>query len=419
MFKRILQRIVQSSPGLSLLSAMALLALAGWRPSQASHPAATLSGPDGVLLPSVSTTRTDFSINYSGCGGEFAPLVNALYEHRVAELTNAERAAQGVPPLKLTPDLIDSARYHATDLGQDNYFEHDTHDRQNGALVWVCLWSDRLKSYYANWSRLAENIAAGYITPENVIAGWMSSAGHRANILNADNWELGVGYYTGSGYYSRYWVQNFGRRRDEYPVIINSEAYSTTNTAVQLYVYAPGDALQMRFSNDGATWSLWQSYATAAAWTLAGGESGVRTVHAQVDTGAQIYQASDDINYVSTAPPDPILHVEPTHLIFLAEHGSTACLPATAALYISNTGGGTLDWDAVEDSAWLDITPGTSTITATCDAGALSALSPGAYSAAITVSAPGATGSPQIVGVDLRVSFTIHPHFLPLVAPNR
>lgn len=62
---------------------------------------------------------------------------------------------------------------------------------------------------------MGENIAAGYSTPEAVVEGWKNSSGHRANLLNPNFTELGVGYYylandTGSVNYNRYWTQVFG-----------------------------------------------------------------------------------------------------------------------------------------------------------------------------------------------------------------
>ncbi|HEY8664738.1 MAG TPA: CAP domain-containing protein [Propionibacteriaceae bacterium] len=45
----------------------------------------------------------------------------------------------------------------------------------------------------------------------DVMASWMNSAGHRANILNCALTELGVGYATG-GTYGSYWTQDFGTR---------------------------------------------------------------------------------------------------------------------------------------------------------------------------------------------------------------
>jgi len=301
-------------------------------------------------------------------------------------------------------------------MGQDDYFAHATHDRQDGALVKGCEWWQRLETYYPGWSWLGENIAAGYSTPSSVVAGWMSSSGHRANILNPDNWELGVGYYTGGGSWSRYWVQTLGRRSGVYPVIINSEAYSTSNRAVQLYVYGPSSAERMRFSSDGATWSAWQTYTPHTPWTLADGDTGTRSVHAQIDTGLQTLQASEDIHFVSTAP---VLAIDPTALRSLTAQRSGTCLPATHTVRVSNAGGGALDWGASEDSVWLEIAQGADTFTVTCAGGAVGAFGPGTQTATITVSAAGATDSPQDVAVTLVVAPEIYPFFTPLVARYR
>ncbi|MGL4879776.1 MAG: CAP domain-containing protein, partial [Waterburya sp.] len=59
------------------------------------------------------------------------------------------------------------------------------------------------------YSTAGENVAAGYLDAEAVVAGWMGSEGHRANILNASFEELGVGYGTSDDGTS-YWTQNFG-----------------------------------------------------------------------------------------------------------------------------------------------------------------------------------------------------------------
>ena len=42
-------------------------------------------------------------------------------------------------------------------------------------------------------SSLGENIAFNYSDPGTVMTGWMNSPGHRANILNGDYTEIGVG----------------------------------------------------------------------------------------------------------------------------------------------------------------------------------------------------------------------------------
>lgn len=53
-----------------------------------------------------------------------------------------------------------------------------------------------------------ENIAWGQKTPEQVMEGWMNSAGHRANILNEKYTSIGVGYYQNAAG-RNYWSQLF------------------------------------------------------------------------------------------------------------------------------------------------------------------------------------------------------------------
>ena len=50
-----------------------------------------------------------------------------------------------------------------------------------------------------------ENIAWGYRSPQAVVDGWMNSPGHRANILNEDFHQMGVGVVPGQWT----WVQIF------------------------------------------------------------------------------------------------------------------------------------------------------------------------------------------------------------------
>lgn len=234
---------------------------------------------------------------YSGCGRETAPVIDDNYEQQVVELVNAQRLANGgLPPYKRVDELDAAARYHATDMGQDNYFDHDSYDRVKGSLVKVCSWSARVSTYYSGVD--GENIAADYADPASVMTGWMSSRGHKANILGSA-WEIGVGYFSGSGDYWSYWVQDFGRRSGVYPLVINREAASTNSPNVSLYIY--GTFSQVRLKNENGSWSAWQSFHNNMAWILSPC-NGVKTVTAELKTGASVFTSSDSINLAS-APP--------------------------------------------------------------------------------------------------------------------
>jgi uncharacterized protein YkwD len=123
---------------------------------------------------------------------------------RVLELTNIERQNAGLAPLALNPQLSDAALSYSEVLASGTCFEHSC-----GA---VPNFADRLGQVgYTGWAAIAENIAAGYPTPEAVVAGWMASPGHRANILEPSYTEIGVGMVTG-GSYGTYWTEEFGSR---------------------------------------------------------------------------------------------------------------------------------------------------------------------------------------------------------------
>lgn len=118
------------------------------------------------------------------------------YVTKVIELTNVERAKYNLQPLKLSNSLCKSAQEHADDMYTNNYFSHVSQDGRT--------MSDRIEEYTLSYGYKGENIALGYSTPEEVVKGWVNSEGHRANLLNKNYTDIGVGYNNG------YWVQNFG-----------------------------------------------------------------------------------------------------------------------------------------------------------------------------------------------------------------
>lgn len=123
------------------------------------------------------------------------------YAESVLELVNIERQKVGVVPLKLTKKLMDASAIRANELT-----ELFSHTRPNGESCNSLIIDGA--------SRVGENIAAGYGSPEEAVIGWMNSPGHRANILNPDYTELGVGYaYLPNDDYGHYWVQMFRRPR--------------------------------------------------------------------------------------------------------------------------------------------------------------------------------------------------------------
>jgi uncharacterized protein YkwD len=128
---------------------------------------------------------------------------------RVVELTNAERQKAGLPPLAVNLSLAAAAQRYAEAMAASGCFSHTCPP--------IPELQGRVESAgYTQWGRLAENIAAGQRSAEQVVAAWMGSPGHKANILRDGVTEIGVGRATG-GSYGTYWTQVFGAPRSAGP----------------------------------------------------------------------------------------------------------------------------------------------------------------------------------------------------------
>ena len=126
----------------------------------------------------------------------------SAYASEVLRLVNIERAKVGAAPLVLDEALCNAANMRAIEMDYSGKFSHT---RPNGSDCFAVFSFCNISFYTCG-----ENIAAGYVTPADVVNGWMHSEGHKANILNASYTKMGLGYSTGGGgEYGRYWAQEF------------------------------------------------------------------------------------------------------------------------------------------------------------------------------------------------------------------
>jgi len=92
---------------------------------------------------------------------------------------------------------------HSRAMAGQNFFSHEG---QSGGSV-----TDRVAREGYRWRRAGENIAAGQGSPEKVVAGWLASPGHCANIMNPGFVEMGAAYATNpDSDLIIYWTQDFG-----------------------------------------------------------------------------------------------------------------------------------------------------------------------------------------------------------------
>lgn len=121
-------------------------------------------------------------------------------EQAVLDATNGERKKAKMEPLTADPKLTAAARAHAANMARQAKLAHTLDDK---------TFEDRVKAVGFEYRALAENIAHNYPTPKEVVAGWMDSAGHKANLLNADYTRIGLAVAK-SEKGEPYWVQVFG-----------------------------------------------------------------------------------------------------------------------------------------------------------------------------------------------------------------
>ncbi|HLO32069.1 MAG TPA: CAP domain-containing protein [Anaerolineales bacterium] len=236
--------------------------------------------------------------------GEYDPTSQSptlLYnEARTVYLGNLARRANGIPPLRWNAQLTYAARWFSWDSTENRPAGFCGHQDSQGH------WPDYRTSVFGYLgSAGAENSFCGYVSPENAIQGWMNSPGHRANLLDPNSREIGVGYYRRSSDGRGYVTQDFGNDTIYAPVIIENEAVSTTNPAVNLYIYdrATGGgfaglsaATEMMVSNNAHfSGASWEPYSANKPWTLAS-LPGWRTVFVKTrDVFTRTLTASDTI----------------------------------------------------------------------------------------------------------------------------
>jgi uncharacterized protein YkwD len=149
--------------------------------------------PVGGPAPSPSTSAGLGAGKYSGT------------EARIFDLINAERQHQGMPALVYNAQLDRMAKIQAENMARFQKMAHTIPESQLPTL------GDRARYAGYPFGRLAENVALGYPNAETVVQGWMTSSGHRRNILDGDVEETGIGIARSSAG-GLYYCQVFGRR---------------------------------------------------------------------------------------------------------------------------------------------------------------------------------------------------------------
>ncbi|HEX2810249.1 MAG TPA: CAP domain-containing protein, partial [Kineosporiaceae bacterium] len=135
-------------------------------------------------------------------GLTLGPGTESPVEAQVVTLVNQQRITAGCRALTISPILITVARAHSKEMSDSSGgIKHNSADGRTPF--------QRMTAAGYSYSVAAENIAAGQSTAAAVMAAWMASEGHRANILNCGLTQIGVGtVYKAGSQYGTYWTQD-------------------------------------------------------------------------------------------------------------------------------------------------------------------------------------------------------------------
>lgn len=149
-------------------------------------------------------------INYSltDNNGFLAAVVSSV----LVDLTNGDRAQEGLHGLAVSPTLTQAAQLKANHMAAHSYFAHNSPD---GKSPWYFLNAAGYVFSYAG-----ENLAVFFGDSEDVARAWMESPAHRANILSSNFTEIGIATAQGvyQGRQTVFVVQMFGTPRAAAPV---------------------------------------------------------------------------------------------------------------------------------------------------------------------------------------------------------
>jgi uncharacterized protein YkwD len=140
----------------------------------------------------------------TGCGAVVAPAESATLLGLVNQARATPRSCgatpyAAAPALSLDARLTRAAQLHSQDMQHSGTLSHTGSD---GSTV-----GERATAQGYAWTRIGEDIAWGFSTPESVVQAWLASPGHCANIMDPKFRDLGTGVA------GTYWTLDFGTPR--------------------------------------------------------------------------------------------------------------------------------------------------------------------------------------------------------------
>lgn len=161
-----------------------------------------------VLFCALAMACSNVPIQLPAPGGPTGTAMpgGAAAADEVVRYTNDARSRNGLPALRANSRLMEAARIHAEQMAAAQRSAHTISGARYPTM------QDRLAAVGYNYMQAAENVAWNQRSAQEAVGSWMSSTGHRANILDAGLTEMGAAMARSSRG-EPYWIQVFGRPR--------------------------------------------------------------------------------------------------------------------------------------------------------------------------------------------------------------
>lgn len=166
--------------------------------------------PEGSMsrVPVPIETKVEEQFYGLPVGTEDVESYDRFAELDLLKMINKERRKLGMEELIFEEAMAKACRYHAYDLGSQEYFSHNTYDRnESGKLIEVGQTFVRIRKFYDDTFVNAENLAGGNEDAETTYDQWYNSKGHYETMFDPVSKKVGIGvvHVPGSPY-EYYWV---------------------------------------------------------------------------------------------------------------------------------------------------------------------------------------------------------------------
>jgi uncharacterized protein YkwD len=144
-----------------------------------------------ALLPLASSAQGATASSRATVATRNVTKVAPNTQARLATSINAVRKRYGLRCLRLVPALVRSADSHSLQMARGGFFSHNS---RNGSSFNARVRRVYLSRGYQYWAA-GENLlwAGSSIRPNQVVARWLASPGHRSVLLSRQWRVMGVG----------------------------------------------------------------------------------------------------------------------------------------------------------------------------------------------------------------------------------